>query len=266
MTDYFTFRTECRRKYSERVYEACLKSFCALPLAVIVGGELLCVHGGISPDLYTIDGIRSLDRFREPPASGLMCDILRSKPIENFGDEVPGVENFVFNHLQGTSHFYTYNAACDFLERNRLLSIICGCEKHDAGYRMYPKSRMRFPSVISLFSAPNYLDAYHNRAAIAKYDARALNIRQFNSVPHPYWLPNFMDVFTWSLPFVCEKMLDMIRAILDVCTQEELNGDTEERTSGDGERHVRVEQGEDETMEKKERSEGEVRLSVARGS
>jgi hypothetical protein len=71
---------------------------------------------------------------------------------------------------------------------------------------MYRKSRKTgFPSVMTLFSAPNYLDVYNNKAAIVKYDEYIFNIRQFNSMPHPYWLPDFMDAISWSVPFVGEK-------------------------------------------------------------
>ena len=70
-------------------------------------------------------------------------------------------------------------------------------------YRKTPTKK--FPSVITVFSAPNYLDVYHNRGAVIKYANKNITIRQFNSSSHPYWLPNFMDGFTWSLPFVGAK-------------------------------------------------------------
>jgi len=222
LTDYFTFKLECKRKYSEQLYDACMQSFCALPLAAIMNKQFFCIHGGLSPELQTLDDIRSIDRFREPPTQGLMCDILWSDPVEDFGQEKMN-ESFVHNHVRGCSYFFTYQAACQFLERNKLLSIIRAHEAQDAGYRMYRKTRTTgFPSVMTLFSAPNYLDVYNNKAAILKYESNVLNIRQFNATPHPYWLPNFMDAFTWSLPFVGEKITDMLLAMLNCCTKEEL--------------------------------------------
>ena len=53
-------------KYSENVYEACIHSFCALPIAGLVDGELFCVHGGLSPQLLSLrdlDNVSSLSGF-----------------------------------------------------------------------------------------------------------------------------------------------------------------------------------------------------------
>lgn len=123
-----------------------------------------------------------------------MCDILWADPLEDFGQEKTN-EFFMHNHVRGCSYFFSYHAACSFLEKNNLLSIIRAHEAQDAGYRMYRKTRTTgFPSVMTIFSAPNYLDVYNNKAAVLKYENNVMNIRQFNCTPHPYWLPNFMDV------------------------------------------------------------------------
>ncbi|KAF9559982.1 Metallo-dependent phosphatase [Agrocybe pediades] len=234
LTEYFTFKKECLHKYSEYVYEACLRSFCQLPVAALVDGKFFCVHGGLSPQLVTLNDLNSLNRVQEPGSHGLLCDLLWSDPISNFGHETepqpngaPGLDRgttFTHNATRGCSFFYTYEAVCQFLDRNGLLTLIRGHEAQDAGYTMYRKTPKRnFPSVITIFSAPNYLDVYHNRGAILKYANKNITIRQYNSTPHPFWLPNFMDAFTWSLPFVGQKITDMLLAILSICSQEELD-------------------------------------------
>lgn len=178
-----------------------------------------------------------------------MCDLLWSDPVEDYGNEkensssstskrrssiplndsllsIPTSVNehlFLPNTTRGCSYFYTFAAVNDFLLKNQILSVIRAHEAQDVGYRMYKKSaETGFPTLITIFSAPNYLDVYQNKAAIMKYENNIVNIRQFNCSPHPYWLPNFMDVFSWSLPFVGEKVIDVLLNILNICTDEEL--------------------------------------------
>jgi len=221
MTSFFNFREECEYKYDISVYNAFMESFDNLPLAATINGKFLVVHGGLSPELPNVKAINRINRFQEPPREGLLCDLLWSDPLEpkedGTGPRPPKKSSapFVPNEVRGCSYFFSFDGVATFLKKNQLLSIIRAHEAQLEGYKMHKTNpNTGFPSVITIFSAPNYCDVYNNKGAILKFDNSTLNILQFNCSPHPYHLPNFMDVFTWSMPFVIEKVTEMLYYIL----------------------------------------------------
>ncbi|SBT30565.1 serine/threonine protein phosphatase 2B catalytic subunit A, putative (CNA) [Plasmodium ovale wallikeri] len=217
MTTFFNFRDECEYKYDIVVYYAFMESFDTIPLSAVINGKFLGVHGGLSPELILLNQICSFTRFQEPPRSGIFCDILWSDPIDEDKEEhTIQTESYFPNDIRGCSYFFGYNAATTFLEKNGLLSIIRAHEAQLEGYKMHQTNlKTGFPIVITIFSAPNYCDVYNNKGAVLKFDSNTLNIQQFSFSPHPYHLPNFMNLFTWSLPFVSEKVTEMLYSILN---------------------------------------------------
>jgi diadenosine tetraphosphatase ApaH/serine/threonine PP2A family protein phosphatase len=51
-----------------------------LTVAAIIDEEILCVHGGLSPDIRTVDQIRTINRAMEIPHQGAFCDLVWSDP------------------------------------------------------------------------------------------------------------------------------------------------------------------------------------------
>jgi serine/threonine-protein phosphatase PP1-1 len=111
ITQVYGFYEECQAKYGNAsVWKACCQVFDFLVLAAIVDGTVLCVHGGLSPEIRTIDQIRVVARAQEIPHEGAFCDLVWSDPedIETwavsprgagwlFGDKVATE----FNHVNG---------------------------------------------------------------------------------------------------------------------------------------------------------------------
>ncbi|CAN0081453.1 unnamed protein product [Sphacelaria rigidula] len=58
-TQVYGFYEECMRKYGNaNPWKYCVEVFDHLSLAALVDNEVLCVHGGLSPDIRTIDQVR----------------------------------------------------------------------------------------------------------------------------------------------------------------------------------------------------------------
>ena len=214
MTEMFTFRQEVLDKTGdEAVYQLLMESFDCLPLAADVGGDYLCVHGGISPELLESGGINNIDRFGEPPDRGFMCDILWSDPC---GDACHRKCNFERNQARGCSWKYGLPAVKNVLKANNYLSIVRGHEVQPDGYKFHRwGGAQAFPAVITVFSAPNYCGSYLNKGAVILLENGGMNIKQYQeSKEKPFSLPNGMDLFSWSLPFIVDKVTQILDHIV----------------------------------------------------
>jgi serine/threonine-protein phosphatase PP1 catalytic subunit len=57
-----------------------IEVFDVLPLAAVVDKCIFATHGGLSPDLYSLDQIRCIRRPVAVPEGGLVCDLLWADP------------------------------------------------------------------------------------------------------------------------------------------------------------------------------------------
>jgi serine/threonine-protein phosphatase 2B catalytic subunit len=227
MTQYFNFRQECLFKYDQDVYEAIINSFDALPISCLLNNKFLAVHGGLGPELKKLKHLGEFDRFVEPPKEGLFCDLLWSDPVDN--DKGACKELFEVNETRGCSWFFGKEAVSNFIKKNSLYTIIRAHEVQVDGFKMHTWGADAFPMVLTIFSAPNYVSQYNNKGAVVIFENNTLQIQQFNYSTQPYVLPDFMDVFTWSVPFVMEKISEILMYLAQTTEDNEKDDEPDDK-------------------------------------
>jgi serine/threonine-protein phosphatase 2B catalytic subunit len=177
MTETFTFRQEVLDKYGgdEALYDTFIDCFEGLQLAATINDDYLCMHGGISPELKLVEQINDINRFVEPQLQGMLCDLLWSDPVKD--SDSRSVE-FMFNQPRECSYKFGLKPVKKLLKENHLLSVIRGHEVQIDGYKFHRwGGKQAFPSLITVFSAPNYCGSYKNKAAVVLLNNGEMKIK-----------------------------------------------------------------------------------------
>jgi len=157
ITQVYGFYDECQRKYGNaNPWKYVTELFDWCPLAALVDGSVLCVHGGLSPDVRTIDQLRMIDRKMEIPHEGAFCDLMWSDPddIDTWAVSPRGA-GWLFGE-QVTAEFNALNG----------LQLICRAHQLvQEGYKY-----MFSEGLVTVWSAPNYCYRCGNVAAILQLD------------------------------------------------------------------------------------------------
>jgi serine/threonine-protein phosphatase 6 catalytic subunit len=157
ITQVYGFYDECQRKYgSAAPWKYVTDVFDLLSLGAVIDGRVLCIHGGLSPDIKTIDQVRILDRRQEIPHEGAFCDLVWSDPEEI---ETWGVSP------RGAGWLFGYKVVNEFNEINNLELICRAHQLVQEGYKyLFPAQNL-----VTVWSAPNYCYRCGNVAAILSF-------------------------------------------------------------------------------------------------
>ncbi|CRK90452.1 CLUMA_CG004156, isoform A [Clunio marinus] len=145
-----------------------------LPLCHLLNNRVLVMHGGLfSSDDVTIDDLRSVERNRQPPEEGIMCELLWSDPQPQPGRSPS---------KRGVGCQFGPNVTENFLKRNKLDYIIRSHEVKDMGYEVAHDGKC-----ITVFSAPNYCDTMGNKGAYIILNGKDMKPQYevYEAVPHP---------------------------------------------------------------------------------
>lgn len=174
MNKIYGFEGEVKAKFNETMAELFAEVFCCLPLAHLLNRKVFVVHGGLfSKDGVKLSDISSIDRFREPPDEGLMCELLWSDPHPGEG-RAPS--------KRGVGVAFGSDVTRSFLQQNKLELVVRSHEVKEEGYEIEHGGKL-----ITVFSAPNYCDQMGNKGAYIKFKAPEFkpDIKTFSAVPHP---------------------------------------------------------------------------------
>jgi len=176
ITQVYGFYEECLQKYgSVNPWKWCTQVFDYLTVAALIDGRILCVHGGLSPDIRTIDQIRStIPRKQEIPHDGAFCDLVWSDP-----EEVEGMTP----SNRGAGYLFGASVVREFVEVNNLDLVSRSHQLVQEGYKYF------FPPdnfLVTVWSAPNYCYRCGNIAAIMQVDQDLKrNFLTFEAVEQP---------------------------------------------------------------------------------
>ena len=153
----YGFYDECKRRYNVKLWKAFTDLFNYLPVAALIDDKILCMHGGLSPDLKSIQNIQDISRPTDIPDTGLLCDLLWSDPDKEATD--------YDENDRGVSVIFGEKVVMDFNKKNDLDLIIRAHQVVDDGYEFFANRQL-----ITIFSAPNYCGEFDNSAGIMIID------------------------------------------------------------------------------------------------